>query len=268
MYETMRVERLLDAIKDEFSGEELPSLEQIMRSHPDWQLDRDVLEREYHKLSARLLDARRFVSEHADRIDLEDLLDVKEWLRKWDLDIGQLDFDLLEQEYFRYGQRMLEIARERRRRESARGLPFSIGLDSLDWVSLPHWVRDPAAEQLRLHEMRREDEQLARVKELIHDISLQLAVTGSRRDHLRSQLAAFRYPRHWQAGLYILVFFATVGIVLPLILIAVPCDELYPSLAAAAVIFLFAVGLAAVFAYMWYQLRSASAPVAIGGDQE
>ena len=94
LYEMMQVERFFEAIKDEISGAEMPPLEQILRNHPDWRLDRDVVAREYEKLSASLLDARRFVSEHAGTIDIEDWLDVKEWVRKWDLDIRQLDYDL------------------------------------------------------------------------------------------------------------------------------------------------------------------------------
>ena len=264
LYETMRVERFFDAIKDEISASELPPLEQILRNHPDWKLDRIVVAREYEKLSRSLLEARQFVSEHADKIEIEDWLSFDDWVRNWNLDVQHLDdYDLAKQEYCRQQDRMFKVEREKRRSERARRDPF--GLTSglfLDDIGLGLGVWDPYREQLRLHEMRREDEELARVKLMLLSIGSQIAMSASKKDHLLSQLGAFRYPRRWETGLYILVFFSLVGIVLPLILIAISCDDARPGLAALAVIGLFVACLAAVFVYVWYQLHQSSASAA------
>lgn len=251
LYETMRVEIFFDSIKDELTGDPLPPLERIVRNHPNWELDPDILQREYSKLTRRMLEARHFISQHIDRISFEDSSIFEDWLTKHDIDISGQEYDLVEREFYREIERQREIERERERQKTAL---FGIAgiLPSIPRLSFPLPTAIPDLQQ------QTRDRTFAMLNEMIAGIVDQIAVVNSRKTHLHSQIGAFQYPQHWEKGLAILVYFAVVGIILPLVLIAIRCDDKYPALSQIVVLILFSSGLVAVFGYIWYQLRATS----------
>jgi hypothetical protein len=255
LYETMRVESFFDSIKDELAGDPLPPLEQIVHNYPNWELDPDILQREYSKLTGRILEARHFISQYIDRISFEDSSVFKDWLTKHDIDISGQDYDLVKREFDREIERQREIERERERQKTTL---FGIAgiLPSIRYPSLP-WLTTMSGLQQQTRDQRR-DRTFAMLNETITEIADQIVDVNSRKTHLHSQIGAFQYPQHWEKGLTILVYFAVVGIILPLVLIAIRCDDKYPALSQIVVLILFSSGLVAVFGYIWYQLRATS----------
>lgn len=248
VYEAMRVDKFFNTIADDLKNEEeLPSLEVLMRRYPGLNLDPEILKREYEKLSKRRLEARQFIKQHSDKIDLEKLVLFDEWVEENDLDISSYDYELLEEEYSRFRARGQEILAEEQRKVTPswlRGMfetkmpfimPLSLQLTQYEW----YW---------RQKEDRRLEDLETRLQNLRHEIFLLKSDVAS----LDARLKAFSYPPNLGWGVAVLGYLAVFGILLPVLVI---WKEAYSDAAKTLTTFLFYIGIIGIFAYIVFQIR-------------
>lgn len=241
-YETSRVYEFLDAITDELIKEdELRSLEVLMERHPDaWNLDPEILKREYEETSKLRLQARQFIGQHSRSIDVSNRISFDDWISKNRLNIAAYDREILAQEYDKF----VTYEKERRAEEEEKTRPFLIRPFKVpDVSSALHMPRI-----ISLGEQRRQEhtgERLSGVRAEIYVLKHEVV-------DLDRRLASFRDPQDLRWGLCVLGYLAGVGILFPLLIIA---EEAYSTIANQFAIGLFFSGLMAIVGYIVFQIN-------------
>jgi len=239
-YRKLRVDEFLNAIADDLKKEdELPPLEVLIQRYPGWNLNHKILKREYEKLAEKMLEARNFIEQHSDKIDLAELVLFDEWVKENNLDTSSYDPTLLGQEYYRFRNRKKETPEEEKRTP---WLPQVI-----NWNITPS---PPITAQYRVYQWEREDRILDDTRRRLSDIRHEIFLLESEVINLDSRLKAFSYPPNLKWGIAVLGYLA-VSIFVPVRVIA---GEAYSASTKQLVIGLFFSGLSAIFVYMVYQI--------------
>lgn len=255
-YETMRVDKFFNAITDDLKKEdELPSLEVLMKRYPGWNLDHEILEREYEKISKLRLEARQFIEQHSDKIGLEKFVLFDEWVRENDLAISSYDYQLLEEEYYRFCAREEEILEEEKRKveeERRKATPpylrgmFEIKMPTVMPLSLP-------LTEYELYRRQKEDRRLEDVEGRLSSVRHEIFLLESEVANLNARLRTFSYPPNLGWGVVVLGYLAVFGILLPILII---WKEAYSDAAKTLTMASFYIGIVGIFAYIVSQIRT------------
>ena len=246
LYQTMKVERFFTAIADDLREEDqLLSFEQLVQRYPEWDLDHEVLRREYATLAQNTLEAREFIEQHFHKIEIEDFVSFENWVKKHDLDTSDYDKDALEKEYYRVRQREEKVREQRGPAYLARFLGDRPELPTIS----PLFRIQP---EYDVYRRERQDRQLERIQDRLHGLRYELLFADNEVKRLRSRLDAFAYPANLIWGFAALGYLALVGVVFPLVLL--PSEGYSPTLKQLTV-WLFGSGLAAVLIYIGTQIR-------------
>lgn len=246
-FDLMMVNTFLSEIAADLKeGEELPSLEELIRDNPKWQLNYEILNREYKNLSIRKIEARDFIEQLSDKIVPKNPLSFREWFRVNKLDISAYDYDFLENEYNRIlDYKKKDLAEERRRRTS-----------NWPWLHLPDTTDLLLNYQLRIPPISSHFKEERRIEELnrrIAGLRYEIAMIESETKNLNSRLKAFSYPPNLRLGAGVLGYLAIAGILLPVQIIA---NEAFFDWARKLALISFGTGIIAIFAYIVYQIRT------------
>jgi hypothetical protein len=237
-YETSRVYEFLDAITDELIKEdELPSLEVVMERHPDaWNLNPEILKREYEETSELRLQARQFIGQHSRSIDVSNRSSFDDWISKNRLNIAAYDREILEQEYDKF----VTYEKERRAEEEEKTHPSFLGQGT--------FLRLPLMPRTNFYDQRRQES----IAERLNNVRAEIYVLKHEVVDLDRRLASFRDPQDLRWGLCVLGYLAGVGILFPLLIIA---EEAYSTIANQFAIGLFFSGLMAIVGYIVFQIN-------------
>ena len=237
-HETIRVQNFFNTMRDVLTQEDgLPSLEELMQRHPDWDWDfnHEVLEREYSKLSKSRLEARQFIDLHSEKIDVTEDFTFDEWVAKHKLDISTYDYYILEDEYGRVGERKQEVFLEEKRASGA-----------LAWLPSPRTPRVHVG--MSLWEQR----ELGSIMDRLRNVGDEIFLVEREIANLDARLSTFSYPPYLRLGASILLLFAFFSIVLPVSLIL---KEVFSPEIKQVTFLFFMAGLVAVIFYIALLIR-------------
>lgn len=235
-YETLKVHEFLYSITDELiSADELPSLEVMMQSHSEiHNLNPEALKREYEKLSKHVLEARHFIEQHLDKINVMQAITFDEWVESNNLDIGAYDYHILEKEYERMCERQRKVLSEAGRPVLAPGWVSSLKLPT---SVLSLW----------------EQQELERTKDKLRDVGYEISARDRVVTSLDARLRTFSYPPNLGWGIGVLGYLAVFGILLPVLII---WKEAYSDIAKTLTVASFYIGIIGIFAYIVFQIRA------------
>ena len=240
-HETMRVEIFLKRILDDMrEQDELPPLEELIQRYPGWNLDHEILQREYSKLSKRRLEAMQFIYSYSDKINIVEPLTFDEWVTRNKLNISAYDYDMLKDEYDRLQKRQRKVLSQERR--SAKGV-LGILEQPLPMDLIPH-----VTPGVTLWDQR----ELGSIEDRLNNVKYEISLLEREVSNLDGRLTSFRDPQDLRWGLCVLAYFAGVGILFPVLVIA---KELYFTIMKQFAIGLFFSGLIAIFGYIVFQIN-------------
>lgn len=218
-----------------FAGAEIPSFDEVKKKHSDSGIRDETLRHKYEIAVQRIRRVRAFMEEKI-RMHPADEESFQDWVRKNAVDISNLGEDVLE---YTYGEARSEYLRHHPR-------PFGGAV-----IGVPGLFNTDRDEANRTAESRmRRDE--AREKE-IEDVERELLYSKKEQSSLVERIEAFSYPPHLWFGLFVLIYFAIVGIMYPLA--QMPADVYDPS-SRYLTIGLFVSGLVLLIAYIAYHMLS------------
>ena len=250
VYETMKIDKFLEAIADELTKEdELPSLEVLMQRYPEQNLHPAILKREYENLSKLRLEARQFIEQHSDKINLAKFLLFDEWIKENELDISLYDYELLDEEYYRFRNREEEILEEQKRKTTPPQLRGMFEIQMPNIMRLP----SPSQTQYELYRRSKEDRKFEDVERRVNNLRHEIMLLHNEITDLDTRLKTFTYPPNLGWGFLVLLLLAVFGILIPLLVIFAHAYTVTNSLIA---IVSFILGLAAVFVYIYIQIRT------------
>jgi hypothetical protein len=237
-YETIRVQNFFNTMREVLTQEDgLPSLEELKQRHPDWDWDfnREVLEREYSKLSKSRLEARQFIDLHSEKIDVTESITFDEWVAKYKLDISAYDYYILEDEYDRVRERKQEVFLEEERASNA-----------LAWL--------PSLKTPRVHVVMSlwEQRELGSIRDRLSNVKYEISALEKEIANLDVRIKTFAYPPLLGWGLVVLGCFAFVSIYIPVQFIMA---EIYSKPVEQVTFGFFVLGLVADFVYITLQIR-------------
>jgi len=254
------IENFLDECSDDIVNEtELPSIEELLRRHPDWardeSLDRSLLTEEYNKISCELLKIRAFLKKCIDDgvLSAESPWSLREFLRESKTGIEGLDYNLLSKNYERYVEILKNIERERRRKMTSINLLNFTRLDmDLDLIKLTTTKKT----QWEILRAQQDYQKIHSLKERQIKLTADQGFLQREIKTLEEKIKSFKYPEGIYLGIAILAYLAVVGIIVPLCFIpAVKCSQNQMALMKTLVISLFGSGILGVFWFIFQQLR-------------
>lgn len=250
VYEAIRVDVFLNRIANDLKKEdELPPFEEIIYRYPGWNLNRDILKREYEKLSIQRIQAREFIEIHSELVDLNDFILFDEWVKGNKLDVSGCDYDLLEEEYYRFRTQREQKSEE----DESENLPpllknmFSIKMP--DITPLP----SPQTTQWDLYRKQREDRESETARSRINTLKHEISLLVGEISNLESRINSFSYPPNLGWGIIVLAYLAVFGILFPVLIIAF---EAFFNWARVSITTMFWLGIIAVFSYVVFQIRT------------
>lgn len=251
LYNTMRVYNFFSLIAYDLKKEDrLPPLEELMKRYPDLKLDYETLKQEYENLSKKRIEAREFIQEHSDKIDLTKSISFIEWAKENKLDISSYDPELLENEYDRFRTHEKEI----REAEKSKAMPFEhLGtlvpaFKPLSWIQTELQLK----QQRELSESEKENRRIEEVERRLNSIRQETRLLAGEVTNLDSRLKAFSYPPNLKYGIGVLAYLAAVSIGLPVMIIA---NETYSPFTKQLTIGLFFSGLTAIFIFIAFHIN-------------
>jgi len=266
-YETMKVDQFFDAITNDLKNEdELPPLEVLMQRYPKWNLDHEILKREYEKLSKQRLEARHFIEQHSDKIDPTKFVLFEEWVKENELDISSYDDELLEEEYYRFRTREEKILEEEKRKveEERRKAapPYLQGILELQErfrAPILNFITplSPQLTQHKLYGLTKEDRRLEDAERRLSTLRHEIFLLETEVAHLDSRLSTFSYPPNLRWGVAVLGYLAVFSIFLPVLLIY---NQLYTNIARIVAMAAFYIGIIALFTYVVFLITTLRRP--------
>ncbi len=212
---------------DIISSEETVSFEDMINKYSGmFDLSLGVIEHEIRELCDKVLKARDFMAEHVNEIETNQDIEFDKWVEKHDLDISEYDYDFLEMEYEQKKEKKMSDMERLLRSPRSFKTPFIL----------------PIPEQ-------RELDNLA---DRIRQVGYEISITENDISNLEERISAFSYLPNLGRRLLILVCFAFFSVVLPVLIIIL---ELFSVAMKVFVFVLFSLGLAAVFTYVWFQIK-------------
>jgi len=226
-YEIMRIEMFFENVANDLTAyDELPSLEELVRHHPEWNLNPEILKREYTKMSKERLKAREFINLHSDKIDFKEEVTFDGWIRINTLDISMYDYDMLKSEYYRMRDRQQKVLSEEEK--------TMMGI----WRTPAEVLEtEPTA---TLWEQR----ELGSIKDKLIDVRHEISVLESEISSLDARLKTFSYPPNLGWGIAVLGYLAVFGILLPVLLIY---NQVYINIARMLAMAAFYIGIIGIF---------------------
>ena len=238
-YHTMKSDLFFYNISDELrKADPMPPFEDLVKQHQGSVVDIDpiVLRREYDKLSKEILEARQFIENKYDLIEIGPSFNV--WVNKHSIDVSGYNYDTLQKEYLRLQTEKEEAQKGGRLGSLWGSTQFPLSL-----------MIPPEISVYRQQVVDREIEKsLDRVRELRYQAEFAKAECG----RLKALHDAFSYPKNLRWGFLALVYFAVVGVAVPLFMLP---SEGYSPWSRYIVTGLFMTGLLAVLVYIWNQLN-------------
>jgi hypothetical protein len=240
----LEIEDLTEDVTYELiSAEELPSLEDLILAHTGTQtLDLEISKQECERLYKQALEAKNFIEQHSDKINIMNAVTFDEWVRTNNFDISKYNHEMLEREYNR--------AEEKQRKSLSES---------------EHLILD--TRQPHIYELikpmppiisRYKQQKLESLREKVRENTREIAALEHDVNDLDLRISNFSYPPLLGWGLVILGWFAFVSIVMPVMLIMVGnwgMARIYSKPAEQLTFILFVLGLVAVFVYIALQLR-------------
>ncbi|MBA7652565.1 hypothetical protein ES703_60400 [subsurface metagenome] len=247
IYDTNKAERFIRNELAKYSDDNIPTLDKILDNYPsDYStfFNKNILEKEFLKLSLKQVKAKLFMLKHADRIDVNKYDSFLEWVKN---KVSTEDYIEIVGEYDKYIERQ-------KKSESA----------SNDASTLPPWVSswgsniiqkqldiDKKERELKEEEKHRSEQD--NIYSGIKKLDYQIFLINHELENLNSRLGAFQYPQGLGWGIIVLAFLAVFCVLVPVIIIAF--NAFYPW-AQILTTFAFWIGIIGVFAYIVFQIRA------------
>jgi hypothetical protein len=238
-YHTMKSDLFFDKIADELrKADPMPPFEDLVKQHQGSVVDIDpiVLRREYDKLSKEILEARQFIENKYDLIEIG--LSFNVWVNKHSIDVSGYNYDTLQKEYLR-----LQTEKE----EAQKGG----GLGSL-WGSTQFPLSLMIPPEISVYRQQVVDREIEKSLDRVRELRYQAEFAKAECGRLKALHDAFSYPKNLRWGFLALVYFAVVGVAVPLFMLP---SEGYSPWSRYIVTGLFMTGLLAVLVYIWNQLN-------------
>lgn len=238
IYETNKAERFLKRELTKYSDEDIPTLDKILANYPsDYGtfFDKNILNREFVKLSLQQVKAKLFILKHADKIDINNYESFLEWVKT---KISTEDYLEIADEYEKYIER---------KKKSASASNDAI--QSPSWA--PPWSSNIIQNQLDKEEEKYQSEQ-DNIYHSIEKLDYQLFLLNYELENLNSQLSAFQYPNGLRWGILTLAFLAVFCVLVPVVIIMLNAFYRWAQILTISAFWL---GIIGVFAYIVLQIK-------------